>query len=76
MSINITVVHHLVLLQKELVRMVHLLLGRMLPCQHEIFKRINAIKESILLVIEGLVATLKVGDVFGGFGKNCSLGLC
>lgn len=76
MAINITVVHHLVLLQKELVRMVHLLLCRVLPRQHEIFKRINAIKESILLVIEGLVATLKVVDVFGGFGKNCSLGLC
>lgn len=56
--------------------MVQMFLGRMLPRQHKIFKRINAIKESILLVIEGLVATLKVGDVFGGFGKDCSLRLC
>lgn len=55
--------------------MVHLL-ALVFPPQKEILKRIYAIEESLLLIVESLVAALKMAYILGGLGKNCSLGWC
>jgi hypothetical protein len=69
--VHIAVLHHLVL-QKELFRMIHLGCGVLSP-KKEAFERSDAIVESPFLLLESLVAALKMTNIFGGFVKNGSL---